>query len=111
MAEHRDAYLSDVVIVIDDEHYPFEQVVQTLRERGVSIQEEKPDQHVVEGAVESSRLREIDELPGVNYVRAVFTYVADFAAGDPRDKDEVNRPHFPDETTPSYQRGDGYRKI
>lgn len=111
MPEFRDAYISDVVIVIDDEHYPFDQMVKTLKDKGVSVFEEKPDQHIVEGAVDTSRLHEIDDLPGVNYVRSVFTYVADFTAGHPRDKDEANREHFVDETTPSYSRGNGYRKI
>lgn len=73
-----DAYISDVVIVIDDVHHPFDSVVQQLTARGFRVQEIKPDQHVVEGAIESCKLREIDDLPGVEYVRSVFTYAADF---------------------------------
>lgn len=111
MADHRDAYISDVVIVIDDEHHPFDQMVETLIGMGVKIDEQRPDQHIVEGSVDTSRLREIDDLPGVNYVRAVFTYVADYPKGDPRDKDQVDRECCPDETRPSYTRGNGYRKI
>jgi|GEM_PF-840479 len=111
MPQHSDAFISDVVIVIDDEHFPFEQMVETLQFHGVSVNSLRPDQHIVEGHVESSKLSEIDDLPGVNYLRAIFTYCADFPVGHALDKDEVNRPHYPDETSPSYRRGGGYRKI
>jgi hypothetical protein len=92
MAGHQDAYISDVVVMIDDdEANRFEDVVARLKKEGFDLRDENRDQGVVEGSINSSKLCEIDDLPGVKYVRSVFTYVADFPAGDPRDQDGVNR--------------------
>ena len=65
--------------------------VNSVKKEGMELREANRDQGVCEGSINSSKLCEIDDLPGVKYVRSVFTYVADFPAGDPRDQDGVNR--------------------
>ena len=44
-----------------------------------------------EGTVDASKIHQIDDFPGVAYVRSVFTYIADYPPGDPRDLDKVAR--------------------
>jgi hypothetical protein len=42
---------------------------------------------VVEGAVEASKVHDLEKLDCVKYVRTVFTYHANYPPGDPRDRD------------------------
>lgn len=111
---HYDAFISDVVIIIDDVHYPFESMVEKLATAGVMEMKVRPDQHVIEGSVDSSKLREIDEMPGVEYVRAVFTYSADFPEEDPRNLGARQHTHQPENVRPSWNHAENrgrYRKI
>jgi hypothetical protein len=90
---YQDAYISDIVVVFDESaDNKFEDVVAKLKEHGMQIASADKDNGVIEGTVDSSKIHEIDDLPGVSYVRSVFTYVADFPPGDPRDRDKVARP-------------------
>jgi len=82
-----DAYMSEIVAVIDDEHCDdINVVVKRLSDAGVEVSKINPDEGVIEGLVEASKIKEIDDLPGVEYVRTVFTYAADYPVGDPRDR-------------------------
>jgi hypothetical protein len=90
---YQDAYISDIVVVFDESaENKFEEVVEKLKSHGMQIASADKDNGVIEGTVDSSKIHEIDDLPGVAYVRSVFTYVADFPPGDPRDRDKVARP-------------------
>ena len=92
MPVHQDAYISDVIVVVECEHgESFSDVLTRCKQTGLEIRETRPDECVVEGTIDSSKLTTLDNLPGVEYVRSVFTYVADYPAGDPRDRDLVNR--------------------
>jgi hypothetical protein len=92
MPVHQDAYISDVVVVVEcDPQRSFDDVVAKCKSSGLEVREIKPDECVIEGTIDSSKLVELDQLPGVEYVRSVFTYVADYPAGDPRDRDAVDR--------------------
>lgn len=83
-----DAYMSEIVAVIDDEHCDdLDAVVKRLTNAGVEVSKVNPSEGVIEGLVEAHKVKEIDELPGVEYVRTVFTYAADYPPGDPRDRD------------------------
>ena len=45
------------------------------------------EEGVIEGSIESARVAELKAVPGVSYIRSVFTYTADYPTNDPRDKD------------------------
>ena len=84
----QDAYISDVVVVVDETaENNMDQLVDRLKQQGMCIENINRNEGIVEGSVDASKLRTIDDLPGVEYVRSVFTYVADYPAGDPRDRD------------------------
>lgn len=87
---HHDAEMTDVVIVFDCKgKEPIEDAVRRLRELGMEVCEVNADEGVVEGNIDSTKVPELKTLPGVCYVRSVFSYVADYPPGDPRDKDGV----------------------
>jgi len=82
-----DAYMSEIVAVIDDEHCDdMDAIAKRLTNAGVEVSSINPNEGVIEGLVEASRVKEIDDMPGVEYVRTVFTYAADYPVGDPRDR-------------------------
>jgi hypothetical protein len=83
-----DAYMSEIVAVIDDAHCDkLDEMVQTLKDAGVEVSKVNPNEGVVEGLVDAGKVKMIDDLPGVDYVRTVFTYAANYPPGDPRDRD------------------------
>ena len=85
-----DAYVSEIVAVIDEKHAgELDEIVIQLKAVGVEVSRVNSDESVVEGSVESEKLKEIGKLPGVEYVRTVFTYAANYPPGDPRDRDGV----------------------
>src|SRR4051794_744825 len=89
---HHDAYLSDIVVVCDETaDVTIDDVVKKLQAEQMSIASVDRDNCVIEGTVDASKIHQIDDFPGVAYVRSVFTYVADYPAGDPRDRDKVTR--------------------
>jgi hypothetical protein len=91
-ALHQDAYVTDVVVVVESgSEQSFEDVLSKARNLGLHVREVRKDDYVIEGTVDSSKLVDLDKLPGVEYVRSVFTYVADYPPGDPRDLDKVHR--------------------
>ena len=92
MPIHQDAYISDVVVVVDTcEGRTFDDVLKQVKDAGLQIRDLDRDNCTIEGSDDAGKVRTIDDLPGVEYVRSVFTYVADYPAGDPRDQDKVNR--------------------
>ncbi len=89
MAEHRDASMSDVTIVLDarfaGKHV---EAVEQLKISGLEVTEIDEDQGVVEGTVETCKIAELQKMDCVDYVRVEFTYIADYPTGDPRDLDK-----------------------
>jgi hypothetical protein len=82
-----DAYMSEIVAVIDDQHCDdLETMVKDLTSAGVEVSSVNRSEGVIEGLVDASKVKQIDDLPGVEYVRTVFTYAADYPPGDPRDR-------------------------
>jgi hypothetical protein len=83
-----DAYMCEIVAVIDDPSCDdMNAMVKRLEKAGVEVSKINPDEGVIEGLVEASKVKEVDDLPGVEYVRTVFTYAANYPPGDPRDRD------------------------
>ncbi len=88
MSNHSDAEMTDVVIVLTTAYENrIAAAVEMLTAVGMEIDSTDQDNNVVEGTIESCKLEAIRKLECINYVRTVMTYIADYPAGDPRDKD------------------------
>lgn len=89
MADHRDASVSDVTIVLDARYANrTDEAVAELRKLGLDIDQSNIEEGVVEGTVETYKIADIQKLDCVDYVRVEFTYIADYPTGDPRDQDK-----------------------
>jgi hypothetical protein len=87
-----DAQMSDITVVLDKRwEDDLAGAVEILKQNGVDVRSADDDTSVVEGVVESSKVHDLQKLDCVDYVRTTFTWIADYPAGDPRDKDQVNR--------------------
>ncbi|HSU66952.1 MAG TPA: hypothetical protein VLJ39_08785 [Tepidisphaeraceae bacterium] len=85
---HHDAEITDVVVVLDNHGLQeIDSCVGSLKSVGMEVVDVNKDEGVVEGNIEADKVHHLKTVTGVSYVRSVFTYVADFPAGDPRDKD------------------------
>jgi hypothetical protein len=83
-----DGYFSDVVVMLDElTTEQTHRVVEHLKAAGLEVSRINDDQSIVEGTIEASRAHDLGHLPHVRYVRSVFTYLADYPPGDPRDRD------------------------
>ena len=93
-----DAQMSDVAVILDKRwESRLADATEQLKHQGMSISSADDDKGVVEGTVESQKIPEIQKLDCVDYVRVIFTWVADYPVGDPRDKDNVAREYDTDE--------------
>ena len=94
---HHDAEITEVVCVLDCKgEQPVNEVLGKLKEMGLQVFNTNSDEGVIEGTIDASRVHELKSVPGVCYVRSVFSYTADFPAGDPRDLDGPE-PRYEDE--------------
>ena len=85
---HHDADITDVVVVFDGQGAKtMDSAVATLKQMGMEICTVKKDEGVIEGSIDSDKVQQLKTVPGVCYVRSVFTYTADYPTGDPRDQD------------------------
>ena len=85
---HRDAEITEVVVVIHKIHCEkLDVMVEKLKAFGLEIFSTDEEECIVNGSIETYRLPELEKIDCVNYVRSVMTYIADFQVGDPRDKD------------------------
>jgi hypothetical protein len=85
VARH-DAYICDVIVIPTDAAFDrLDELLASLKSHGLDVREVHEDQGYVEGTVSAAHIRKMEELDGVEYVRCVFSYVADFPEGDPRD--------------------------
>jgi hypothetical protein len=85
---HNDEEISDVIVVLDCKGPgPTAVAVGQLKAAGMEIVEVREDEGVVEGNINACKVHDLKSIPGVSYVRSVFTWVADYPVGDPRDKD------------------------
>jgi len=85
---HRDAELTEVVVVLDElDTDRTGHVVQRLQAVGLEVWKVDDDRSVVEGAIDSCKVHDLKQVEHVRYVRSVLTYTVDYPPGDPRDKD------------------------
>jgi hypothetical protein len=87
-----DAQMSDITVVLDKRwENDLAGAVETLKNSGMAIRSADDDNSVVEGVIESSKVRDLEKLDCVDYVRTTFSWIADYPPGDPRDQDKVSR--------------------
>ncbi|MCC6239205.1 MAG: hypothetical protein IT448_02755 [Phycisphaerales bacterium] len=105
--DHHDAEITEVVVVLNQQFAnQLTQARQMLEEAGMTIDSEDHDNGVMHGSIDSKNLHALEKLPCVQYLRPVFTYVADYPTGDPRDKDDDlddNADEAPDGGDPKHQ--------
>jgi hypothetical protein len=79
--------MSEIVAVISDECADdMDDMVKRLKDAGVDVSNVNRSEGVVEGLVDASKVKEIDDMRGVDYVRTVFTYAANFPKEDQRQR-------------------------
>jgi hypothetical protein len=87
---HHDAEITDVVVVLDcQDQKAVEDSLACCKGLGMEVVDINAEEGVIEGSIESARVPELKKVPGVSYIRSVFTYTADYPGSDPRDKDGV----------------------
>jgi septation ring formation regulator EzrA len=83
-----DGYFSDVVVMLEElTTEQTNQVVERLKAAGLEVSRVDDDMSVVEGTIDAARAHDLKHIENVRYVRSVFTYLADYPPGDPRDRD------------------------
>jgi hypothetical protein len=89
---HRDAYMSDVTVVLDKRwENDLPAAIKKLEEAGLSVREADDNNGVVEGVIEHRKVHDLEKLDCVDYVRTTFSWIADYPKGDPRDLDKVDQ--------------------
>ena len=85
---HHDAEITDVVVVLDGQgSKSIDAAIASLKKLGLEVSTVNNNEGVIEGSIDTAKVHDLKAVPGVCYVRSVFTYTADYPAGDPRDKD------------------------
>jgi hypothetical protein len=86
--DHQDDELSDVVVIIVDEPgMTTAQAAEKLKTAGLEVKSIDEANGAVEGTVETCKVKAMQKLEFVEYVRTVFSYIADYPLGDPRNQD------------------------
>lgn len=85
---HLDAAITDIVVILHG-HTAGQtpDTVKRLKKAGMHIDHVDRDNGVVEGSVDAYKVRDLEKIEGVDYIRKVFTYYADYPREDPRDQD------------------------
>jgi len=89
---HHDAEITDVVVVLDCRNQmAMDDSVARCKSLGMEVVDINAEEGVIEGSIDSARVAELKTVPGVSYIRSVFTYTADYPANDPRDMDSAEK--------------------
>ena len=85
---HQDAELSDVfVVLVDEPGMTARDAANKLRDLGLAVSGVDEPNGVVEGTIETAKIKSLKQLDFVKHVRSVFNYIADYPPGDPRNLD------------------------
>ena len=80
--------MTEVIVVLDE--LDDEQtvcVVEMLKAVGLEVFKVDNDESVVDGTIESNKVRSLKDVEKVRFVRSILTYTVDYPPGDPRDQD------------------------
>jgi hypothetical protein len=78
----QDIEITDIVVVFDEcADGSLDDLVAELTKAGVEIENVDRDNNVVEGSIETAKVKPLEKLPHVKYVRGVFNYLSE--ASDP----------------------------
>ena len=85
---HRDAEMTEVLVVLDelDDAHTI-RVVELLKAKGLEVFKVDNDESIVDGTIESDKVKSLKDVESVRFVRSILTYTVDYPPGDPRDKD------------------------
>ena len=82
-----DAQMSDVTVVLDKRwENDLAGAVADLKKQGMEVRSADDDNSVVEGVIETCKVKGLETLDCVDYVRTTFSWIADYPPGDPRDR-------------------------
>lgn len=73
-------YISEVTVVLDakyEDQPRTNEAVDMLKKLGMNVTNVDEDDSVVEGDIDAAKLKELENLDCVDYVRTVFSYVAE----------------------------------
>jgi hypothetical protein len=86
--DHQDDELTDVMVVLVDEPgMSAADAAAKLKGLGLAVSDIDDANGVIEGTIETAKVKSLNSLEFVKYVRNVFNYVADYPPGDPRNQD------------------------
>ena len=81
-----DARISEVIVTLDKNYEnKMDEAVSQMKGAGLEVSDTDGDNCIVEGTIDVCLVPALEKLDSVDYVRTVFTYDAEFPAGDPRD--------------------------
>lgn len=87
--DHQDDELSDVVVIIcEDPGMTLGAAAEKLKAAGLAVSNVDEANGAVEGTIESAKVKSLEKLEFVKYVRTVFNYIADYPAGGSRNMDK-----------------------
>ena len=89
--ESRELEMSDVAIVLDDTCGPIGELVERLKQAGLSVTSTDEDNGVVEGTIATQKVKSLESVQCVKYLRSVFNYVADLPDGEAHTGDASDR--------------------
>jgi hypothetical protein len=80
--------MTEVLVVLDElDDEQTARVVEKLKEKGLEVFKVDNEESVVDGTIESDKVKSLKEVESVRFVRSILTYTVDYPPGDPRDKD------------------------
>ena len=80
--------MTEVIVVLDElDDEQTVRVVEMLKAIGLEVFKVDNDESVVDGTIESDKVRSLKDVEKVRFVRSILTYTVDYPPGDPRDKD------------------------
>jgi hypothetical protein len=100
-----DMEMADVTVILKREYEDkLHEAVGMLESAGLAVSNTDNHMSIVEGSIEADKLKPLEHLPCVNYVRKVMSYGVEFPAGDPRDRNGGMGTSPDDLPPPSYLR-------
>lgn len=83
--------MTEVIVVLDElDDAQTVRVVDLLKGHGLEVFKVDNDESIVDGTIESDKVKLLKDVESVRFVRSILTYTVDYPPGDPRDKDGLD---------------------